>query len=166
VAERHIEARAGRGDLHVRGDHRLAPTDRGPHRLAQHRVDAGAAMLHLAVDADDCALAIGDGWSVEQLDELRMSLSPNIAPASNSGLRSSTNRPAKGLRITAIPTARTIGRGAATPSSERINSRIVMIFGFRPSLPPHSDHSAHSIAPRLPAATETGGSSGCSGSLF
>ena len=27
-------------------------------------------MLHLAVHADDCALAIGDGWSAEQLDEL------------------------------------------------------------------------------------------------
>jgi hypothetical protein len=71
VAERHIEARASCVDPHVRRDHRLAATDRGPHRLAQHRVDASAAMLHLAVDADDCALAIGDGWSVEHLDELR-----------------------------------------------------------------------------------------------
>jgi hypothetical protein len=32
VAERHIKARAGRGDFHIRGDHRLAAADRGSHR--------------------------------------------------------------------------------------------------------------------------------------
>ena len=70
MAERHIEARARRGDFHVRGDHCLAAADRGPHRLAYHRVHASAAVLHLAVDADDRALSIRDGWPVEQLDEL------------------------------------------------------------------------------------------------
>jgi len=33
-------------------------------------VHASAAVLHLAVDADDRALSIRDGWPVEQLDEL------------------------------------------------------------------------------------------------
>jgi hypothetical protein len=61
VAERHVETRAGRGDFHVRGDHRLAATDRGPHRLAEHGVNAGTVVLHLAVDSDDRALAIRDG---------------------------------------------------------------------------------------------------------
>src|SRR5215472_13208535 len=56
-----------------------------------------------------------------------MSRSPSIAPASNNDRRSSTKRPANGLRITAMPTARTTGRGAATPSSERTISRVVMI---------------------------------------
>jgi hypothetical protein len=71
VAERHIEAHAGCGDFHNRGDHGLATAERCPHRLAQHRLAAGTAMLHFAVDADDRALAIGDGWCVEQLGELR-----------------------------------------------------------------------------------------------
>ena len=44
AAERHIEARAG---LHVRGDHRLAAADRGPHRLAKHRVDSPAKGLRI-----------------------------------------------------------------------------------------------------------------------
>jgi hypothetical protein len=51
VAERHIEARASCVDPHVRRDHRLAATDRGPHRVAEHRVHASAAVFHLAVDA-------------------------------------------------------------------------------------------------------------------
>src|SRR5215472_4103159 len=56
-----------------------------------------------------------------------MSRSPSFAPASNNGRRSSTNRPAKGLRITAMPTAHTTDRDAGTPSSERTISRMVMI---------------------------------------
>ena len=40
----------------------------------------------------------------------------------------STKRPAKGLAITAMPTARTTGRGAVTTSSEKIVSRTVMSF--------------------------------------
>ena len=70
VPERHIEARTGRGDLHVRRDYRLAAADHGPHRLAERRVDASTAMLHLTVDAYDRALAVRDGWPVQQLDEL------------------------------------------------------------------------------------------------
>src|SRR5439155_4126398 len=70
VSERHIEAGASRSDLNVAGYHGLATADRGPHWLAQHRVDAGAAVLHLAVDADECALAVRDCWLIEQLDEL------------------------------------------------------------------------------------------------
>ena len=71
MAERHIEDGTGRSDLDIRGDHRLPAADRGPHRLTQHRVNACPAMFHLAVDADECALAVGDRWSVEQLDEIR-----------------------------------------------------------------------------------------------
>jgi hypothetical protein len=129
VHERHVEARANRGDLHVRRDHCLAAADRGPHRLAEHRVHASAAVLHFAVDPDDCTLAVGDGRSrtVEQLDELGMRRSPSSAPAPNSGRRSSTKRPAKEFRITAIPSARATGHDAVTPSSERTVSRILMV---------------------------------------
>jgi hypothetical protein len=42
VPERDIEARAGRDDLHVRGDQRLAAVYRDPHRLAEHRMNARA----------------------------------------------------------------------------------------------------------------------------
>ena len=70
MAERHIEACAGRGDFHVRRDRRLTAADRGPHRLAEHRVQAGAALFHLSVDTYDRALAVGDARSIEQLDEL------------------------------------------------------------------------------------------------
>jgi hypothetical protein len=37
---------------------------------AEHRVDAGTAVLHLAVYAYDCAFAVRDSRPVEQLDEL------------------------------------------------------------------------------------------------
>jgi len=57
VAKRHIEDRAGRSEIYVRRDHRLAAAYRGPHRLAEHRVNAGAAVLYLAADANQCALA-------------------------------------------------------------------------------------------------------------
>jgi len=73
----------------VRRDHSLAAADRGPHRLAEHRAHASAAVLHFAVDPDDCTLAVGDGRrrTFEQLDELGMRRSPSSAPASNSGRR-------------------------------------------------------------------------------
>ena len=70
MPERHVEARANRGDPHVRRDYCLAAADRAPHRLAEHRVHASAAVLHFPVDPDDCILAVGDGRTVEQLDEL------------------------------------------------------------------------------------------------
>ena len=35
-------------DLDIRADHRLSASDRRPHRFAEHRVDAGTAVLHLA----------------------------------------------------------------------------------------------------------------------
>ena len=119
MAERHVEARAGRGDLHIRRDHCLTTADRGTHRLAKHWMDAGTAALHLAVDADDCTLAVGDGAPSSSLTSSGMRRSPSIALASKSRRRSSTKRPAKGLRITAMPTARTTGRVAVTPRSER-----------------------------------------------
>jgi len=75
-------ARAGRGDLHVRRDYRLAAADRRPHWLAEHRVDARAAELHLAVDPYNGAPGV--------------SRSLSIAPASKSGRRLSTKRPAMG----------------------------------------------------------------------
>src|SRR5215472_19235221 len=71
MAERHIEDGTGGSDLDIRGDHGLAAADRGPHWLTQHRVNARPAMFHLAVDADECALTVGYGWSIEQLDEIR-----------------------------------------------------------------------------------------------
>src|SRR5205823_4205357 len=57
--------------LDVGGYHGLATAYRGPHRLAQHRGDACTAVLRLAVDADECALAVRDCRSAEQLDQLR-----------------------------------------------------------------------------------------------
>jgi hypothetical protein len=63
-------------------------------------MNARAAVLRLAVDADERALAIGDGRPPSSLTSSGISRSPSIVPASNSGRRSSTNRPAKGLRIT------------------------------------------------------------------
>ena len=70
MAERHVEARAGRGDLHIRRDHCLTTADRGTHRLAEHWVHARPAVLHVAVDTDESALAVGDGRPIEQLDEV------------------------------------------------------------------------------------------------
>lgn len=49
---------------------RLAATNYGPHRPAEHLANASAAVLHLAVDAHDRALAIRNGLPIEQLDEL------------------------------------------------------------------------------------------------
>src|SRR5262249_23957622 len=71
MAERYIEDGTGRRYLDIRGDNRLPAADRGPHRLSEHGVNASAAMLHLAVDADERALAVGDGRPAEQLDQIR-----------------------------------------------------------------------------------------------
>ena len=48
MAERHVEARAGRGDLHIRRDHCLTAADRGTHRLAKHWMDAGMCSISLS----------------------------------------------------------------------------------------------------------------------
>src|ERR1700751_5361603 len=91
VPERHIEQSARSSHLDIRSDHRLPTTDRRPHRFAELRVDAGTAMLHFTRDAHDRAFAVGDRGSVEQFYQLWHQSFPNIAPASKSGLRSSTN---------------------------------------------------------------------------
>src|SRR5215469_753648 len=70
VPERYIENSARSRNLDIRSDHRLPATDRRPHRFAEHRVDAGTAMLHFASDTNDSAFAIRDGGSVEQLHQL------------------------------------------------------------------------------------------------
>ena len=71
VPERHIERSAGRGDFYIGRDDRLATADRRTHRSSQHRMDAGAAMLHFAIDADQRSLAIGNRRPIEQFDQLR-----------------------------------------------------------------------------------------------
>jgi hypothetical protein len=75
-------------------------------------VHASAAVLHFAVDPDDCILAVGDGGPSSSLTSSGIRPSPSSTPASNSGQRSSTKRPAKRFMITAMPTARETGRDA------------------------------------------------------
>ncbi len=70
VAERDIERRAGRRDLHVRNDHGLAAADARPHGLAEHGVYTGAALFLLAREAHDRALAVGNGGTLELCDHL------------------------------------------------------------------------------------------------
>ena len=43
-----------------------AATDCGTHRPAQHRMDAGIAMLHFAGNPDQRALATAGGGAIEQ----------------------------------------------------------------------------------------------------
>jgi hypothetical protein len=65
-----FEQSTRRRHLYIRSDHRLSTADRRPHRLPEHRVNAGTAMLHFARNADDRTFAIGDSGSVEQLHQL------------------------------------------------------------------------------------------------
>jgi len=51
MAEPYIEVCADVSDFHIR-DHRLAATDRGPHRVPEHKVNASAAVFHLAVPSE------------------------------------------------------------------------------------------------------------------
>src|SRR6266478_5468798 len=51
VAQGHVEAGAAGSDLHVGRYDRLSTADGGPHRLAEHGVNAGAAMLEFAIKA-------------------------------------------------------------------------------------------------------------------
>ena len=80
MPQRHIEARAGCGDLHVRGDHGLAAGYSRPHRVAEHRVAARAAVLHLAIDANERALAVGHSGSLEQQTVRRPGLYSENSP--------------------------------------------------------------------------------------
>jgi len=69
------------------------------------------AMLDFAVDTNERPLCrTRRPARSSTLTRSGISRSPSIVPASKSGRRSSTKRPAKGLRITARPMARTIGR--------------------------------------------------------
>ena len=69
----------------IRADHRLSAADRRPHRFAEHRVDAGTAVLHFARNTDDRALAIRDPRSIEQFHQVWHRVanlrSPGIPPA-------------------------------------------------------------------------------------
>src|SRR5690242_17467813 len=69
MPERYVENCTRTRHLDIRSDHRLSAAYRGPHRFAEHRMDAGTAMLHFARNADDRTLAIGDRGSVEQLHQ-------------------------------------------------------------------------------------------------
>jgi hypothetical protein len=103
VAERHVEARLlkrlSRSRISRPCHHRQPPA------LASRasRVDAGTAVLLLAFDANECTLAVRDGRPSSSLTRSGTSRHRALAPPSNGGRKSSTNRPAKGLRITAIP---------------------------------------------------------------
>jgi hypothetical protein len=62
--------RRRRRDFDIRRNDCLAAADRGAHRPSDHRVNAGATMLHLAIDAHQRALAIGNRRPIQQFDEL------------------------------------------------------------------------------------------------
>jgi hypothetical protein len=154
MAEWHIQARAGCSDLYVRGDYCLAAANSSPHWLSEHWVNACATVLHFAINADERPFAIRQGGAIEQLYQIGHELL-TIAPASNNGRKSSTYRPAKGLRITAMPTAPTTGRGAAAPSSEQTTSRKVMI--LRMSIIPFSQVGAGTGNARLGSKPQSHG---------
>ena len=52
MPERYIEQSARSSHLDVRSDDRLSAADRRPHRLPEHWVDTGTAMLHFACNAN------------------------------------------------------------------------------------------------------------------
>jgi hypothetical protein len=82
------------------------PAGRSPHRSPQHRTeDACPAVFHLAGAADDRAPSRTRPLSTKQLDQFGNRPLPNIAPASNSSLRSSMNsrRTGSGLRPSPPP---------------------------------------------------------------
>src|SRR6266436_9509677 len=70
VPERHVEQSTRCGHLDIRPDHRLAAADCGPHRFAEHWMDAGTAVLHFVSNPDDCTFAVRDCGSAEQLHQL------------------------------------------------------------------------------------------------
>lgn len=61
VSEAHVDRPARPTDLHIRRHDRLAAVDRPAHRLTEHRVNAGAPVLHLAPHANDGRLNVGHG---------------------------------------------------------------------------------------------------------
>ena len=70
MAQRHVEAGAAGSDFDIGGNDGFAAADGGAHWFSQHGVDAGAAMLVLAIEADNRALAVGNRCVRQQLDQI------------------------------------------------------------------------------------------------
>src|SRR5439155_14934023 len=81
MPERRIEAGARRGDLDVGGYHGLTTAYRGPHRLAQHRVDAYAACAISPFTPTSAPLPYETAGPSSSLTRSGISLSPKRHPA-------------------------------------------------------------------------------------
>jgi hypothetical protein len=69
VPERHVDRRARGGHLHVGRDDGLPTADGLTHGLAELGMDAGGAVLHLAVQSHDGGLAIAHGRGAQHVDQ-------------------------------------------------------------------------------------------------
>ena len=70
MAQRHVETGTASGDFDIGRNNGLAAADRSAHRLSQHGVNAGAAVLVLSVEADNRALAVRNRGVRQQLDQI------------------------------------------------------------------------------------------------
>ena len=70
MAQRQVKTGAAGGNFDIGRNDGFAAADSGAHRLSQHGVNTGAAMLVLAIEADNRALAVGNRRVRQQLDQI------------------------------------------------------------------------------------------------